>query len=163
MEQKTLEALEWIAGMLDDHHIPYRIGGGLATHIYGSGRPVNDIDISRSGNYFPVIVPLGQELIVAGPKHDRTGKWDGTTLSLSYHGQDIDLTDADTLLMRDKDDTKWIRNREIYGKWPDVRRSVDGVRVTLMHPRVLLEYKEHLSGEHQEYDRKFLEAYIKTI
>ncbi len=160
MTRRTIEALKWIVGILDDNGIPYRIGGGLATHLYGSGRPVNDIDISLSGQHFPTIVPLVRKYIVAGPKHYRNEKWDCETLSLSYHGQDIDLTDVDTLLMRDKDDTTWIRNREIYGKWPDVRKDIEGVIVTLMHPRVLLEYKEHLSGEHQERDRRFLREVI---
>ena len=135
MEQKTLEALKWIVGILGDHHVPYRIGGGLATHVYGFDRPVNDIDISLSGNCFQELVRLVKEFIVAGPKQYLNEKWDCTTLSLSYHGQDIDLTDVDTLLMWDKDDTRWIRNREIYGKWPNVTREVEGVNATLMHPR----------------------------
>ncbi|NTW30915.1 MAG: hypothetical protein HGB34_02195 [Candidatus Moranbacteria bacterium] len=162
MTSKTLNALKWIVGVLDGVGVPYRIGGGLATALYGSGRPVNDIDISLSGKYFPVIVPLVREHIVAGPKHYSNEKWDCETLSLSYHGQDIDLTDVDTLLMRDKDDSMWIKNKEIYGKWPDVRTEVEGVTVTLMHPRVLREYKEHLSGEHQEQDRRFLDGYIAS-
>jgi hypothetical protein len=160
MEQKTRDALKWIVGILDGNGIPYRIGGGLATHLYGSGRPVNDIDISLSGRYFPVIVPQVREFVVAGPKHYLNEKWDCTTLSLLYHGQDIDLTDVDTLLMRDKDDTAWIRNKDIFEAFPDVKKDVDGIRVTLMHPRVLLAYKEHLSGEHQEFDQRFLEGYV---
>ncbi len=160
MCKTPFKALKWIVGILNENGIPYRIGGGLAAHLYGSGRPVKDIDISLSGKYFPVIVPLVREHIVAGPKHYLNEKWDCETLSLSYHGQDIDLTDVDTLLMRDKDDSMWIKNKEIYGKWPDVRKEVEGVTVTLMHPRVLREYKEHLSGEHQEQDRRFLDGYI---
>jgi hypothetical protein len=162
MEKKTSEALVWIAGVLNDNDIPYRIGGGLATHLYGSGRPVNDIDISLSGKYFPAVVPLVREFITAGPKHYLNEKWDCTTLSLEYRGQEIDLTDADTLLMRDGEGARWIQNADIYGKWPDMKVDVDGVAVALMHPRVLLEYKEHLLGEHQEFDRKYLEEYIAT-
>ncbi len=160
MDTKTLNALKWIVEVLDGAGVSYRIGGGLATALYGSGRPVNDIDISLSGKYFPVIVPLVREYIVAGPKRYLSEKWDCETLSLSYHGQGIDLTDVDTLLMRDKDDSMWIKNKEIYGKWPDVRMEVEDMTVMLMHPRVLREYKEHLSGEHQEQDRRFLDGYI---
>lgn len=162
MEEKTIRALHWIVGILDAHNVPYRIGGGLATHLYGSGRPVNDIDISLSGKYFPAIVPIVQEFITAGPKHYLNEKWDCTTLSLEYRGQEIDLTDVDTLLMRDKEGTQWMRNADIYGKWPDMKVEVDGIAVTLMHPRVLLEYKEHLSGEHQDFDREYLREYIAT-
>lgn len=162
MERKTVEALKWITGILDNNRIPYRIGGGLATSLYGSGRPVNDIDISLSGRFFSRIVPLVREFIVSGPKHYLNEKWDCTTLSLNYHEQDIDVTDADTLLMRDKDGTEWIRNKEIYEKYPDVMKDINGIRVSLMHPRALLEYKKHLAGEHQDLDRKFLSNYIES-
>ncbi len=157
MQEKTIEALKWIAGVLNDNQIQYRIGGGLATHLYGSDRPVNDIDISISGKDFPVIVALVKDYVIAGPKHYENNKWNCTTLSLNYHGQDIDLTDADTLLMSKKDGTGWIKNKEIYQKYPDVIKDVYGVQISLMDPRVLIEYKKELDGEHQESDIKFLE------
>ena len=160
MQQKTLDGLKWIVTILNKIDAPYRIGGGTATHLYGSGRPVNDIDISISGKYFPSILPLVREFITIEPTHYSNEKWDCTTLSLNYYGQDIDLTDVDTLLMRSKDEKEWIKNKEIYEKHPNQIAQVDGVNVTLMHPRVLLEYKKHLSGEHQECDRRFLEEYI---
>ncbi|NTW15413.1 MAG: hypothetical protein HGA38_03510 [Candidatus Moranbacteria bacterium] len=65
--------------------------------------------------------------------------------------------------MRDKGWAVWIRNREIYGRHPDVRMEIDNVSVMLMDPRVLREYKEHLDGEHQEYDRRFLDGYIANL
>lgn len=162
MEQNTFEALKWIVGILDTCHVPYRIGGGLAVHLYGSTRAVNDIDISISGKYFPDIIPYVKKFISTGPKHYLNEKWDCTTLSLDYHGQDIDLTDVDTLLMKDFGGTKWIRNKEIYKKYPDVTKELDSIKVKLMNPRVLLEYKQELSGEHQDFDKKFLENYIKS-
>jgi hypothetical protein len=163
MEEKTLNALKWIVGILNENNIPYFIGGGMAAHIYGSGRSVNDIDVSISGKYFSAIVPLVKKFITAGPKHYKNDKWDCTTLSLNYKGQDIDMTDADTLLMSKKDGTGWIRNKEIYQKYPNVLKEVGGITVSLMDPRVLLEYKQELDGEHQDSDRKFLEKYIKSM
>ena len=161
MEGKTINALKWIVGILNSNDIPYRIGGGLATHLYGSPRAVNDIDISLSGKHFLTIVPLVEGYITAGPKHYKNEKWDCTTLSLDYNGQDIDMTDADTLLMSSRDGTQWIQNKEIYEKHPDVVKEIDGLKVSLMDPRVLLEYKRELGGEHQESDRAFLSDYIK--
>lgn len=162
MEEKTGNALKWIAGILNINKIPYRVGGGTATYLYGSGRAVNDIDISIQGKYFSVILPLIKDYVVAGPKHYKNDKWDCDTLSLNYNGQDIDLTDVDTLLMSNKDGSGWIRNKEIYQKYPDTAIDFDGVNVSLMNPRALLEYKQELDGEHQEFDRKFLEKYITT-
>lgn len=162
MQQNALDGLKWIVSILNKIDAPYRLGGGTATHLYGSGRPVNDIDISISGRYFPSILPFVKEFIAIEPTHYLDEKWDCTTLSLNYHGQDIDMTDVDTLLMRSNDGKEWIKNKEIYEKLPNQTVQVDGVNVTLMHPKVLLEYKKHLSGEHQEYDRRFLEEYIKV-
>ncbi len=162
MEEKALGALTWIAGILNENDIPYCIGGGMATHIYGSGRLINDIDISVSGKYFSAIVPLVKDYIIDGPKHYKNDKWDCTTISLNYAGQDIDMTDTDTLLMSKKDGTGWIKNKEIYQKYPNVIKEIDGTHVSLMDPRVLLEYKQELNGKHQESDRKFLEKYIKS-
>ena len=160
MEAQTRNALKWIAHILDSNNVPYRIGGGTAVHLYGSERAVNDIDISISGKYFAVILPLVKDYIVAGPKHYKNDKWDCDTLSLNYKGQDIDFTDADTLLMSKKDGSGWIRNKEIYQRYPDISIEFDGVNVSLMSPQALLEYKQELDGEHQESDRKFLEEYI---
>lgn len=157
-EKKTIKALLWIAKILNNNNIPYKIGGGLAVSIYGSKREVNDIDISLSGKYFPIIVPLVKEFIISEPKHYLNEKWDCTTLSLNYYGQEIDLTDVNTLLM--KDNKKWIKNKEIYEKYPSVTKKINGIQVTLMHPKVLLEYKKHLDGDHQKSDRKFLSEYI---
>ncbi len=162
MEEKTLTALKWIADILNKSKISYSVGGGTATHLYGSNREPNDIDISISGKDFPTIIPLVEEHITVGPKHYKNEKWDCNTLSLNYEGQDIDLTDADTLMMSKKDGTGWIKNKEIYHKYPNVIKKIDGIVISLMDPRVLLEYKQELDGEHQEDDIKFLTKLVKS-
>lgn len=162
MNDTTLKALKWIFGILNQNNMTYRLGGGAATFLYGSGREINDIDISISGEYFSKLIPLVEEYIVAGPEHYLNEKWDCVTLSLNYHGQEIDLTDVDTLLMKTLDGSEWLKNKEIYQKWPNVTKEVEGTKITLMHPRVLLEYKHHLGGEHQEFDRNFLKKLIES-
>lgn len=163
MNETTFNALKWIVEILNKNNIPYRVGGGMATFLYGSGRNVKDIDISTSSKYFSELVPLVKEYITAGPGYYLNEKWDCTTLSLNYNGQDIDLTDVDTLLMKSSFDDTWIKNKEIYQKWPEIKKDLgDGTLVTLMHPKVLLEYKQHLDGEHQEFDRNYLNKIIES-
>ena len=162
MNETTFNALKWIVEILNKNNIPYRVGGGTATFLYGSGREINDIDISTSCEYFSKIVPLVKEYITAEPKHYLNEKWDCTTLSLTYKGQDIDLTDVETLLMKSSLDDTWIKNKEIYKKWPDLKKDPgDNTLIALMHPRVLLEYKQHLDGKHQEFDRNYLKKFIE--
>lgn len=163
MNDHTAKALKWIIEILRRSNIPYRVGGGVATFLYGSGREINDIDISISGEYFSRLLPLVEEYVIAGPKHYLNEKWDCNTLSLNYNGQDIDLTDVNTLLMKNSDSGEWIKNKDIYQKWPDIEKTIDeGLIVNLMHPKVLLEYKHHLGGEHQEFDRSYLKKLIES-
>ena len=160
MEEKTLNALRWIVGILNKLEVPYRIGGGFAAHIYGSNRPINDIDISLSGKYFSVIVPEVFEYITAGPKHYSNEKWDCDTLSLDYHGQEIDMTDIDTLRMSDKEKTEWFQTKDRYRKYPSLVMNVEGIDVSLMDPRDLVAYKKELDGDHQIVDIEAVQKYI---
>ncbi len=161
MEPKIKNALHWIVGILDKNKIPYRIGGGFAAHFYGSGRPINDIDISLSGEYFPIIVPEVSEYITAGPKHYSNEKWDCDTLSINYDGQQIDMTDINTLRMSNKEKTEWCQTKDKHRNFPNIIMNIEGIDVSLMDPRDLVAYKKHLDGDHQLIDIEAVEKYIK--
>lgn len=160
MEQKTLDALRWIVGIFDKHNVTYRIGGGFAAHIYGAERPINDIDISLPGKFFEVIVPEVKDYITAGPKHYSNEKWDCDTLSLNYQGQDIDMTDIETLRMSNKEKTEWFQTKDRYRKYPNKVVDIEGISVSLIDPRDLAAYKKELDGDHQLVDIKAVEKYI---
>lgn len=162
MEEKTINAVHWIVGILNKHQVPYRIGGGFAAHMYGAKRPINDIDISLPGKYFEAIIPDVQEYVTTGPKHYKNEKWDCDTLSLNYNGQEIDMTDIDTLCMSNKEKTEWFQTKERYRKYPNLIQDVQGVDVSLIDPRDLVAYKKELDGDHQLVDIKAVEAYIRA-
>ena len=63
--------------------------------------------------------------------------------------------------MSKKDNSGWIKNKEIYEKNPNILKVINGTKVFLMNPRTLIEYKKELGGEHQERDILFLKNYIK--
>jgi hypothetical protein len=159
LEEKTESALRWITKILADNHIPYKIGGGFAAKVYGSARPVNDIDISLSGKYFPTIVSKVDGYITAGPKHYLNEKWDCTTLSLNYHGQDIDMTDVDTLKMSNLEKSKWINVKGIR-LYDAVPININGIDVLIMDPRDLIAYKKELDGAHQLTDISAVQEYM---
>ena len=163
LERKTIDALKWIVEIFDRHSIPYRIGGGLAAHIYGADRPVNDIDISLSGAHFPVIVSEVSKYITAGPKHYSNAKWDCDTLSLSYNGQEIDMTDIDTLRMSNKEQTEWFQTKDHFRKFPNKTVDVEGITVSLIDPRDLLAYKRELADKNLQYQMIDIEAVEKYI
>lgn len=162
LEEKTINTLKWIVSILNKHKVPYRIGGGFAAYIFGSNRKVNDLDISISGEYFPVILSDVKEYIIAGPKHYLNEKWNCNTLSLNYQKQDIDLTDIDTLLMTNKEKTEWIQVKNNFRKYPPKKLIFENIEISLMDPRDLIGYKKHLDGEHQLIDIQAVEEYIKN-
>ena len=160
LEQKTKKALQWIVEILNKHQVPYRIGGGFAAHVYGATRPVNDIDITFSGKYFPIIIPEISQYITYTFGHSRDEKWDCDGLTLEYEDQEIDMTDIDTLKMSNKEKTEWLQTKDNFRTYPNVVMDVDGIQVSLIDPRDLAAYKKHLDGEHQQVDIQAIETYI---
>jgi hypothetical protein len=161
MEAKTTQALQWIVATLNKHKVPYRVGGGMAAHIYGSTRPVQDIDISLPGKYFDKIIPDVKEFIISEPKHYSDEKWDCNTLVLNYHGQEIDISDIETLRMSNKDETEWLQTKDRYRAFPNLIKNIEGIGVSFIDPRDLLAYKKELNGEHQLMDIQAIENYIQ--
>ena len=161
LNEKVLNGLRWITEILDKNNIPYKIGGGFAAKIYGSPREVNDIDISLSGKYFYVIVPEVEEYITAGPKHYLNEKWDCNTLSIDYNGQDIDMTDVDTLKMTNLEKTEWIDVKDIR-LFDSINFNINGIKASIMDPRDLIRYKKELGGDHQLIDIEYIQKYLNN-
>jgi len=159
LDEKVIQGLKWIVEILDKNKIPYKIGGGFAAKMYGSPREVNDIDISLSGKYFDVIVLEVSDYITAGPKHYLNKKWDCSTLSVNYKGQDIDMTDIDTLKMTDLANTKWMNVKE-NRLFDGIITDINGVTISIMDPRDLISYKKELGGEHQLIDIDAIQKYL---
>ena len=164
LEQKTIDALRWITDILHRHNVPYRIGGGFAAHVYGSPRKVNDIDISLPGNYFDNIMPEISEYITYNLGHSANAKWDCIGLTLEYKGQEIDMTDVDTLRMSSLDFSKWFQTKDEFRKFDPILTDVSGIKVYLIDPRDLFAYKKELADINHLYqleDINAVETYIK--
>lgn len=159
ISERTNKGLHWIVKILNRHGIPYKIGGGFAAKVYGSPRAVNDIDISLSGTFFDIIVSEVEKYITAGPKHYLNEKWDCNTLSISYNGQDIDMTDVDTLLMSNLDQSAWMKVKDMR-LFDAIICNINGIDVSIMDPRDLVAYKKELGGEHQAIDIEAIEKYM---
>jgi len=165
MEEKTKNALRWIVEILNKNNIAYRIGGGFAAHVYGSPRPIKDIDITFSGKYFSMIMSDVSGYIEYDLGHYSNEKWDCDYLLLDYHGQKIDITDIDTLKMSNKEQTKWFQTKDEYKKFPIQNFNIEGVSVSLIDPRDLIAYKKELADDehlYQEIDIKAVEEYLKN-
>ncbi len=163
MEAKTINALQWIVDILQKNNIPYRIGGGFAAHYFGASRPINDIDISLSGQYFPILIEEVKDYISTNLKHYKNEKWDCDTLCLTYENQAIDITDIDTLKMSNRDKTVWLQTKEYFRKYPTISAFIENREVSLIDPRDLVAYKKELVDENHLYQMIDIEAVEKYI
>ncbi len=158
-DKKTIDALRWIVGIFNKNNIPYRIGGGFAAKMYGSSRPLNDIDFGIPEKCFPIILPEISKYTTYGPiRSNDDGKWDCELICLNYNGQDIDISGTDTMKMSNKERTMWIP-RGIF-PYDTTDMNIEGIDIKVMNSRELVTYKRELDGEHQLVDIKAIEEYL---
>ena len=108
-----------------------------------------------------MIIPEVSDYITYNLRHSLDSKWDCDGLTLEYDGQEIDMTDIDTLKMSNKECTEWLQTKDNFRKYPNITREVRDVKISLIDPRDLAAYKKNLDGEHQLIDIRAIEEYIK--
>lgn len=57
MKNQIHAALDWLIPILTHSRAPFQITGGLAAHLYGATRPINDIDIDIPVSFLEVLAP----------------------------------------------------------------------------------------------------------
>lgn len=159
LEQNTINSLQWLLGIFEAHKVPYQISGGLAAHLYGANRPLNDIDVEISETRFAEILPDIQQFVVYGPDHFKDEKWDCQLIVLNYEGQKINIGGSDSLMVSNKEGTAWMPAQKLPYNTLDVNIH-DMLTVKVMHPRELLELKKELNGEHQQVDIDAIQKYL---
>ena len=107
MKQKTIQALKWIVTLLEQNKIPFHITGGLAAKLYGSPRPLYDIDLEVPEKYFPQLSTLVDDKIIFGPKRYNDGVFDVLLITLEYSGQKIDISGYGSEKNYNKSKKRW--------------------------------------------------------
>jgi len=161
LEQKTLNALRWIIGIINKKNVPYQISGGFAAKLYGSKRAVNDIDIDLPENRFADILTEVKPYIVSGPAHYQDGKWDLQLMTLNFNGQEIDISGALETKISNKKRTEWIAIPADLSN--TIKMNVGDLVVNLTPPERMISYKQHLDGDHQTEDIKAMKKYIAKL
>jgi len=148
--KNTKNALIWITTLLNNKSIPFQISGGLAAKIYGSPRPLNDIDIDIPEENFITIYEDVKPYIIYGPNQYKDKKWDCYLMTLNYFGQEIDICGAYNTKITTKDNKAWL-------KLPTNLKNVNyqqylGITLPVMPKQKLIDYKRQLDGGHQLID-----------
>ena len=148
-------ALAWITNELTRRSIPFAVVGGLATNAYGGGRPLNDIDIDVPEAALSILARELEAYRTFGPERSLSECFDCQLLGLSYLGQEIELSGAESFLIFDRSCNRWV-------PWPtDLRRveerTVLGITVPVMERSALIAYKKMAGRETDLIDVSELE------
>jgi len=160
-ENKLEKALKWIIPILEKHHIQYEISGGFCAHIYGAARPVNDIDIdiNPSEEKIAAMLPDIKNYLTYGPAPYKDKKWDlELKILLDYEGQLIDIASAFNVKIYDDKKQTWEDFSSKFNK--SQTKTIFGIKVQVIDPIDLIEYKKLLEGEHQKVDVQAVEKYL---
>ena len=157
-QEKTINALKWIVEILNRKNIPYQVSGGFAAKLYGSIRPLNDIDIDMPESEFKSIMEEVKPYIIFGPQHINDGKWDMQIMTLNLKGQEIDIGGAFETKVSNQNRTKWI---PIPVDFTQIKiMEVEDITVNTISPQELIAYKKHLDGDHQIEDINAVKKFI---
>lgn len=149
-------ALAWIANILSERSIPFAVVGGLAANSYGSTRPLNDIDIDVPDVSLKGLAKELHQYVNFGPVRSVSECFDCELLGLLFEGQEIELSGADSLLIKNPVNQKW-------NHWPTdlaqiEMREVLGITVPVMGRKQLVAYKEIAARESDILDVEAIKA-----
>ena len=159
-EKDAPAALAWIAGILQSHEIPFQVSGGLAAAVYGSTRPLVDIDIDVPDEYLVTLAELLAGHVVFGPARYRDGEWDLMLLTVNFAGYDIDLGGVTGAKVLDRAAQTWVPMAADLES--AVRLRLFGVEVPVIAKEALIAYKRRLDREVDRMDVAAMEAASKS-
>ncbi len=158
--KNTKKSLLWIVEILNKHNVPFVISGGFSAKIYGSLRPLNDIDIDIPVEYFKTILADIKPYITYGPDHYTDERWDLQLITLNHEGQEIDLSGGDTVRICDARTGQW---HNMPTDFTNVeQKKVFGITVPVIPPKDLIDYKSMLAGDHQKIDIQAASQYLNS-
>jgi RimJ/RimL family protein N-acetyltransferase len=137
------ESLKWIVNLLDHHHIPYQIVGGLAAHAYGASRPVVDIDLYVPMEKAQAAIAEMKPYIIRPPLPHCSAYWDLTYLVLDHKGVQIEIGDSST-------DPRFYNHKgqcwdtQVIDYAASQRATLFGMEVNVMPRSELVRYKTRL-------------------
>ena len=146
---KVKNALLWIQSILEIADVPYQIVGGLAAYIYGSHRPIADIDLYIPKNDVSNLEDELAPFITKPLTHYVEGEWDLEYLQLIYQGQKIEIGLVPGVKIRKKDGD-WVNQTIDFTT--SVISEFEGVRIPLMPKAQLIQYKTLLARDVDLFD-----------
>lgn len=138
----TQNALKWIVYLLQEKNIPFQISWWFAARIYGSDRPLYDIDIEIPDRFFDILLPDIKEYLIYGPQRYIDENYDLLLMTLKYTWQEIDISWSDT----DKFFNATAQERESCNTniADAVEKEIDWLLIPLIPLQNLIAYKQKI-------------------
>jgi hypothetical protein len=105
--KNTIQAFKWIVAILRKNKIPFQVTAGLAAKVYGSERPLFDIDLDVPEGRFQDIVRHVNRYIVYGPKQHVSSHFSLKLVTVKYRNQFIDIGGAYEPRIRHTSEDEW--------------------------------------------------------
>lgn len=141
-KKNTKEAFIWIVEILRKHKVSFKVTSGFAAKIYGSKRPLADIDIDISEKKFRNIITDIKKYIIFGPKRYKDKNWDLNVITLKYKGQEIDLCGIENMKIFNCKTKKWQKHPAAFSKPKKIK--IYGKIVPVIKKEDLINYKKIL-------------------
>ncbi|MDO8584356.1 MAG: hypothetical protein Q7R83_04215 [bacterium] len=158
MMKNNKEAFHWIISILRKNKVDFHVTGGLAAKVYGSPRPLADIDIELHDEDLKKILPSVKPYIVQGPAKYHDDQFDIYGMSLRYKNFGIDLFGSDTQKIFDKKQKRWTREKIDF--YRANKKKIFGKIVPVIPLNELLRYKEKIARAVDLEDIKNLREYM---
>jgi hypothetical protein len=158
--RETKEALNWIIAILRKNKIKFELTGGFASRIYGSKRPLADIDIEVSDKAVLNLKDIVKKYIIYGPKEYKDKNFDLQLMTLKYKGQIIDICGKDSEKIFDKNKNKWVEEKTDLRKAK--KKKIKNLIIPVVPLKDLIHYKKELSRNVDKKDVKELSPKLKS-
>jgi hypothetical protein len=133
-------AIAWIVGILERHHVPYQVVGGLAARAHGAERPIVDVDLYVPFDLAGAALEEIRPHVYWGPEYYVDDHWDLMYLKADFRGWKVELGDSSSgPKFFDKRTGRWEARRIDYDA--GIRVELFGVRALVMPEEELVRYK----------------------
>lgn len=139
LERQAITTLQWVVNVFITADVPFQINGGLAAKVYGSQRPLFDLDFDVPEACFAKLLPALQPYLIYGPERFQDETWDLELMTARYHDTLIDIGGAYQTRCFDKTQSQWVSCAvdlsQVY--WV----SVYGLQLPIVSKASLIAYK----------------------
>jgi hypothetical protein len=155
--KNTRAAFHFIIKLLQKHSVTYRIAGGLAAKIYGTPRPLQDLDFEVPTQALPLLSRELASFITFGPARYTDENWDLELLTLVYKNQEIDLAGIHHARFFDQTLQRWTAiNTDLR---THTQAQVFNLSVPIMTKAELVAEKQKIARDVDLYDVAYLLAH----